>query len=65
MVSIRRVDPDTLRPMRLVRDVYIAGPLWEWPPGSVPDVLHERRVRFGIPDERIDPDDIPEEDSTL
>jgi hypothetical protein len=35
-------------------DDMIRGPLWEWHPLAVKAVLHERRRRFGIEEERID-----------
>jgi hypothetical protein len=43
-------------------DDMIRGPLWAWKPGAVKAVLHERRRRFGIEDERIDPSTLTEED---
>lgn len=30
-------------------DTYVRQPLWEFHPANVPHVLHERRVRFGVP----------------
>ncbi|MFE9381758.1 hypothetical protein ACFYMO_00755 [Streptomyces sp. NPDC007025] len=42
-------------------DEMIRGPLWEWHPLAAKAVLHERRRRFGIEEERIDV--LTEEDS--
>lgn len=36
-------------------DSEIRGPLWNWHPLAAKAVLHERRRRFGIEEERIDP----------
>ncbi|MFE4721956.1 hypothetical protein ACFRLW_37265 [Streptomyces sp. NPDC056728] len=44
-------------------DAMIRGPLWEWHPLAAKAVLHERRRRFGIADERIDPSTLTEEES--
>lgn len=44
--------------VRLASDAEIKAGLWTWPPLLVKDVLHERRRRFGIADERIDPADL-------
>jgi hypothetical protein len=30
-------------------DDYLRQPLWEFHPYYVPHILHERRVRFGVP----------------
>jgi len=35
-------------------DEEILRPLWDFAPAARKPVLHERRRRFGIPDERID-----------
>ena len=43
-------------------DDMIRGPLWNWHPLAVKAVLHERRRRFGIEDERILPAELTEED---
>jgi hypothetical protein len=43
-------------------DSVIRGPLWTWPPALVKAVLHERRRRFGIEEERIDPTTLPDEE---
>jgi hypothetical protein len=43
--------------LRDAPDETIRRPLWEWHPSVVPLVLHERRVRFGVPtDEDFDPE---------
>jgi hypothetical protein len=49
-------------PLSAGSDALIRRPLWEFRPCQVKAVLHERRRRFGIADERIDPADIREED---
>ncbi|WP_432118499.1 hypothetical protein [Streptomyces sp. bgisy032] len=43
-------------------DEYIRDPLWTWHPYAVKAVLSERRRRFGIEDERIDPAALEEDD---
>lgn len=45
----------------LAPDEEIKAPLWTWPPLLVKAVLTQRRRRFGIPDERLDPADLTEE----
>ncbi|QAX93283.1 hypothetical protein HOV11_gp27 [Streptomyces phage Vash] len=37
------------RALRDAEDVTVASPLWEFPPEARLAVLHERRVRFGVP----------------
>jgi hypothetical protein len=49
----------------LAPDEEIKAPLWTWPPLMVKAVLTQRRRRFGIADERIDPSDIREEDEDV
>ena len=39
-------------------DDMIREPLWSWHPLAAKPVLSERRRRFGIADERIDPADL-------
>lgn len=41
-------------------DAMIRDPLWTWHPLAAKAVLSERRRRFGIADERIDPSTLPE-----
>ncbi|MFF4610335.1 hypothetical protein ACFY1Q_11790 [Streptomyces albidoflavus] len=36
-------------------DALVESPLWSWAPANRKAVLHERRRRFGIAEERIDP----------
>lgn len=43
-------------------DEMIRGPLWDWHPLAAKAVLSERRRRFGIEDERIDPSTLTEDD---
>lgn len=48
---------DAVRPFAPPRewpDSVIRRPLWEFLPAEAKAVLHERRRRFGIEDERID-----------
>jgi hypothetical protein len=37
-------------------DEYIRRPLWEWSPADRPEVIHERRRRFGVFEETGDPE---------
>ncbi|MGW3724851.1 hypothetical protein [Streptomyces sp. NPDC000851] len=53
---------DPFAPPRDWPDSVIRRPLWEVQPSEVKAVLHERRRRFGIEDERIDPADLTDED---
>lgn len=59
-----KVDPRSLRPLAYMTDDTIRQPLWLFSPSFRPLVLHERRRRFGIDDERIDPDDLIDEEVT-
>lgn len=43
-------------------DDMIREPLWTWHPTAAKAVLHERRRRFGIEDERIDPTTLTDDD---
>lgn len=43
-------------------DDMIREPLWTWHPAAAKAVLHERRRRFGIEDERIDPTTLTDDD---
>ncbi|MFF8473866.1 hypothetical protein [Streptomyces sp. NPDC015414] len=49
-------------PLSAASDALIRRPLWEFRPSTRKAVLTERRRRFGIEDERIDPADLTEED---
>jgi hypothetical protein len=48
--------------LRRAPDDVIRSPLWGFPPQARKDVLHERRRRFGIDDERPDSNDAAEVD---
>lgn len=37
-----------------VSDEYLRRPLWEFPPHERKAVLHERAIRFGVPDAATD-----------
>ncbi len=54
----RPLQPAALRAVSAVlgtaSDADVRRPLWEFLPEEVPLVLHERRRRFGIEEERID-----------
>jgi hypothetical protein len=50
-----------VRELGNIPDALISSPLWTWSPSNRRDVLHERRRRFGIEDERIDPTTVTEE----
>lgn len=61
--------PQTLREaaaltLRLASDEVVQRPLWTFRPHAVKAVLHERRRRFGIEDERISPAELTEEGDT-
>lgn len=43
-------------------DQMIREPLWTWHPLAAKAVLSERRRRFGIEDERIDPADLTDDE---
>lgn len=45
------------RALRETDDETVKRPLWEFPPDARLAVLHERRVRFGVPtEEDFDPE---------
>jgi hypothetical protein len=49
-------------PPREWPDSVIKGPLWHVDPHDVKAVLHERRRRFGIEEERISPAELEEDE---
>lgn len=58
--------PDSPEPtfaeiLRGQSDNYVRQPLWNFTPADRKAVLHERRRRFGIEDERIDVTTVTEE----
>lgn len=42
--------------LRILPDVDIKRPLWEFTPAERPAVIHERRRRFGVDEETGDPE---------
>jgi hypothetical protein len=48
--------------IRVVADDYVRQPLWDFPPNLRKPLLSERRRRFGIEEERIDPATLTEDD---
>lgn len=49
-------------PLSAGSDALVRRPLWEFRPDQAKAVLHERRRRFGIEEERIDPATLTEEE---
>ncbi|WP_411144984.1 hypothetical protein [Streptomyces sp. x-80] len=39
--------------LRSLPDPALKAPLWEWKPGAIPHVIHERRRRFGVDEEFV------------
>ncbi|MFE1959235.1 hypothetical protein [Streptomyces sp. NPDC059479] len=39
--------------LRSLPDPALKAPLWEWKPGEIPHVIHERRRRFGVDEEEF------------
>ena len=58
-MTTHKVDPGA------ATDDQIRDPLWVWPPSLRKAVLHERRRRFGIEEERIDPDDLIDDEEVF
>lgn len=52
-VSVRLATRDP-HPLADAPDEEISSPLWTWSPDAAREVVHERRRRFGIEEERID-----------
>lgn len=55
----------TAQMLRVCPDSVVIQPLWNFPPADRKAVLHERRRRFGIADERIDVTTLSDDEDTF